>query len=164
MVAHFGGALAWAPAALADEDDAAPVPGPGSVQVAGVAPTDNADPAAVTACATFAQVLDGSSFYFGEFADSFEGSNYGDPAVQSSNQLGRTALREAAGLSMSAANTPGLAPDIADPMRAWSVDATKMLIKMGLRIPGESLNTTANEMNDNATRVQQGCAAAGTHA
>ena len=45
---------------------------------------------------------------------------------------------------MTAANTPGLQPEIADPMRTWSVDATKLLVKMGLRIPGDSLNTTAN--------------------
>jgi hypothetical protein len=159
-----GAAVAFAPAAWADEDDAAPAPGVGSVQVAGVDPADNADPAAVQACAAFAQVLDGSSYYFGEFADSFEGSDYNDPAVQSSNQVGRQAMRESAGTAMSAANTPGLSPDIAEPMRAWSMGATAMWAKMGLRIPGESLNTTATGMNDNAARVQQSCAAAGTHA
>ena len=159
-------AVALAPAAWADEEDAdaAPGPGVGSVQVAGVDPADNADPAAVQACAAFAQVLDGSSFYFGEFADSFEGSDYNDPAVQSSNQVGRQAMRESAGAAMSAANTPGLTPAIADPMRSWSMGATAMWAKMGLRIPGESLNTTATGMNDNATKVQEGRAAAGTHA
>ena len=49
-------------------------------------------------------------------------------------------------------------------MRSWSVDATKLLLKMGLHIPGESLNTTATEMNNDATRAQEACAAAGTHA
>lgn len=163
-MALLAGMVALAPAAWADEEDMAPTPGQGSVQVAGVDPADNADPAAVQACATFAQVLDGSSMYFGEFADSFEGSDYGDPAVQSSSQVGRQAMRESAGTAMNAAGTPGLAPDIADPMRAWSLGATAMWAKMGLRIPGESLNTTATGMNDNATRVQQACAAAGTHA
>ena len=63
---------------------------------------------AVAACAQFAQVLDGSATYYGEFADSFEGSDYADPAVDSSNSVGRTALREAAGIAMNTSNTPGL--------------------------------------------------------
>lgn len=137
---------------------------PGPVQVATVPTSDDVDPAAVTACATFAEVLDGSSTYYGDFADTFEGSDYADPAVSDSNVVGRTALRQAAGVAMTAAGTPGLQPEIADPMRTWSVDATKLLVKMGLRIPGESLNTTATEMNDDATKAQEACAAAGTHA
>ncbi|MGX9792607.1 hypothetical protein [Mycobacterium sp. MMS18-G62] len=137
---------------------------PGPVQVAPGPTADNADPAALAACAQFAQILDGSSAYYGDFADSFEGSDYSDPAVASSNSVGRTALRESAALAMSTANTPGLDPGIADPMRSWSVGATKLLLKMGLRIPGDSLNTTANDMNNDATNVQVACAAAGTHA
>ena len=65
---------------------------------------------------------------------------------------------------MDAANTPGLQPDISDPMRVWSLGATKLLVKMGLRIPGDSLNSTATEMNNQAEKVQMACAAAGTHA
>jgi hypothetical protein len=146
-------------------DDVATDPSmPGPVQVATVGTFADADPAAVTACAAFAEALDGTSIYYGDFADSLEGSGYADPAVSDSNVAGRTALRQAASLAMNAANTPGLQPDIADPMRTWSVDATKLLLKMGLRIPGESLNTTATEMNDDATRAQEACAAAGTHA
>jgi len=49
-------------------------------------------------------------------------------------------------------------------MRSWSMGATTMLVKMGLRIPGESLNTTADGMNNHAAAVQEACAAAGTHA
>ena len=137
---------------------------PGPVQVATVGTSADADPAAVTACAAFAEVLDGSATYYGDFADTFEGSDYTDPAVSDSNVVGRTALRQAAGVAMTAANTPGLQPEIADPVRKWSVDATKLLVKMGLRIPGDSLNTTATEMNDDATKAQEACAAAGTHA
>jgi hypothetical protein len=153
-------------AATAAADDVIPDPAsPGAVvQVAGAPTADNADPVAVQACAQFAQVLDGSATYYGDFADSYEGSGYADPAVATSNVTGRTALREAAGLSMGAANTPGLAPDIAAPMRTWSLGATKLLLKMGLRIDGESLNSTAAEMNSQATRAQEACAAAGTHA
>ena len=138
-------------------------PGP-VVQVAPGPTADNADPAALAACAQFAQVLDGSSSYYGDFADSLEGSDYADPAVSSSNGVSRTALRESAALAMNAANTPGLAPDISDPMRVWSLGATKLLVKMGLRIPGDSLNSTATEMNNEAERAQTACAAAGTHA
>jgi hypothetical protein len=54
---------------------------PGPVQVATVPTADDADPAAVTACAAFAEVLDGSSTYYGDFADTLEGSGYADPAV-----------------------------------------------------------------------------------
>lgn len=149
--------------AVADDvtiDPSAPAP----VQVATAATSDDANPAAVTACAAFAEALDGTSVYYGDFADAFEGSSYSDPAVSDSNVVGRTALRQAAAVAMSAANTPGLQPEIADPMRTWSVDATKLIVKMGLRIPGDSLNTTATEMNDDAARAQEACAAAGTHA
>lgn len=153
-------------AATATADDILPdpaLPGP-AVQVAAAPMADNAAPPAVQACAQFAQVLDGSATYYGDFADSLEGSGYHDPAVSTSNITGRTALREAAGLAMGAANTPGLSPDIANPMRTWSLGAAKLLAKMGLRIPGDSLNSTAAEMNNQATRVQEACAAAGTHA
>ncbi len=152
--------FAFIPTALADDADA---DNP-AVQVAAVPMSDNAQPAAVTACGNFGQALDGASTYYGEFSDSFEGSDYNDPAVQSSNEVGRTALREAAGVAMDAAGTPGLDAGIADPMRAWSADATKLLLKMALRIPGDSLNATATEMNTDATHAQQACAAAGTHA
>jgi hypothetical protein len=137
---------------------------PGPVVVTPVDPSGNVTDAAATACGTFAQVLDDSSSYYGDFADSFEGSDYSDPAVNSSNATGRTALRQAAGVAMEAAGTPGLQPEIADPMRMWSLGATKLLLEMGLRIPGGTLNSTANEMNNQATKVQQGCATAGTHA
>jgi len=159
----MGVGLAFVPAAFADDavvDGAAPDP----VQVAPGPTSETADPAALAACAQFAQVLDGSSSYYGDFADSFEGSNYADPAVGSSNEVGRTALRESAGLAMDAANTPGLQPDIADPMRVWSLGAAKLLVRMGLRLPGDGLNSTATEMNTQAEKVQEACAAAGTHA
>jgi hypothetical protein len=137
---------------------------PGPVVITPADPSDNVTDAATTACGTFAQVLDDSSNYYGDFADSFEGSDYSDPAVDSSNSVGRTALRQSAAVAMSAAQTPGLDPAIADPMRVWSLGASKLLVKMGLRISGDSLNSTATEMNNQAEMVQQACAAAGTHA
>jgi hypothetical protein len=162
-----GVGLSVAPSAFADPDDDVQNPGvPGPVTVAG--PTsDNADPAAVQACGQFAQALDASSSYYGDFADAletYEQPDYQDPETSSSNTVGRTALRQSAAVALDSANTPGLGPDIADPMRSWSFGATKLLIKMGLHGSGDGLNNTATEMNDNATKVQTACAAAGTHA
>jgi hypothetical protein len=155
--------LAGVPTASADDVGTDPS-SDGPVVVTPVDPSDNATDVSAMACGTFAEALDGSSNYYGEFADSFEGSDYSDPAVDSSNSVGRTALRQSAGVAMDAANTPGLQPEISDPMRVWSLGATKLLLKMGLRIPGDSLNSTATEMNNQAEKVQQACAAAGTHA
>ena len=163
-VIALGVGMALTPTALADDTTGDPSAPSGPVQVAAAPTSDTATPEALQACAQFAQVLDGSATYYGDFADAFEGSDYSDPAVSSSNVVGRTALREAAALSMTAAQTPGLDPAIAEPMRIWSLGATKLLVKMGLRIPGDSLNSTANEMNNQAVRVQEACAAAGTHA
>lgn len=162
-VLAFGIGLTVAPAAMAD-DFTGDGQGAGPVQVAAGPTSDNADPAALQACGSFAEVLDGSATYYGDFADAFEGSSYSDPAVDSSNVVGRTALRQAAATAMQAAQTPGLDPAIANPMRIWSLGASKLLVKMGLRIPGDSLNSTATEMNNQAEQVQQACAAAGTHA
>jgi hypothetical protein len=159
----LGVGLAGFPTASAD-DAGTDGSSPGPVVVTPADPSDNVTDAAATACGTFAQVLDDSSNYYGDFADSFEGSDYADPAVNSSNSVGRTALRQSAAVAMSAAQTPGLDPAIADPMRVWSLGASKLLVKMGLRISGDSLNSTATEMNNQAEMVQQACAAAGTHA
>lgn len=141
-------------------------PGAPPVQVAAPG-TDGADPAAVAACSQFADVLDSTALHYGDFADSLDGfaaENYSDPAVESSNILGRTALRQGAAVAMSAANTPGVPPAVAAPMRQWSVDATKLLIKMGLRGGRDTLNTTADELNNDAVAAQHACADAGTHA
>jgi hypothetical protein len=164
----IGVGLAAGPVAVAEPNDAAqpapPLPGP----VEFSAPSsDDASPAAVAACGQFADVLDATSVYYGDFADALETyvqPDYQDPAVTTSNGTGRTALRQGAGVTMSAANTPGLAPEIANPMRAWSWGATKLLLKMGLHGGGDSLNVTANQMNNDALGVQQACATAGTHA
>jgi hypothetical protein len=152
-----------APTALADNSGTDDTSQPG-VSVAAADPSDNAQPPAVEACGQFAQILDDSSNYYGDFADSFEGSDYSDPAVASSNVVGRTALRQAATAAMTTAQTPGLDPSIADPMRIWSLGATKLLLEMGLQTSGDSLNSTATEMNAQAVEVQKACAAAGTHA
>lgn len=142
----------------------APVAGPVQVPVAS---TDDAGVPAVTACSTFADALDSASTFYGDFADSIEGverPDYGDPTISTTNTSGRTALREAASSAMNAAGTPGLSPDIANPMRSWSFGATKLLLKMGLRTGGQSLNDTATQLNTDANNAQMACAAAGTHA
>ena len=179
----FGLGLTLVPAASADPTDPSQTdttdqtdatdPGPAAVYPAvdpvSTVPVDSADPGspAVAACSQFATSLDAASTYYGDFADNIEGTehpDYGDPTVSDSNTTGRTALREAAALAMNAAGTPGVTPDIADPMRSWSMGATKLLLKMGLRVDGQSLNDTATAMNNDATNAQMACAAAGTHA
>jgi hypothetical protein len=159
----LGVGLTVVPTAAADDVGTAGS-SPGPVVVTPVDPSDNVTDASAQACGAFGQVLDGSSNYYGEFADAIEGSDYSDPAVDSSNVVGRTALRQGAGVAMEASNTPGLDPSIADPMRIWSLGATKLLVMMGLRIPGGALNGTATEMNNQAEKVQMACALAGTHA
>jgi hypothetical protein len=132
-------------------------------------PVDSADDGnpAVAACRQFATALDTASSFYGDFADSIDATtqpDYNDPAVDSSNTTGRTALRQAASTAMGAAGTPGLTPDIADPMRSWSFGATKLLLKMGLRTGGATMNDTATAMNQDAGNAQMACANAGTHA
>ena len=117
--------------------------------------SDDGTPAAVTACGTFADVLDGTSTYFAEFADAIEGSDYLDPAVSSSNVVGRTALRQGAGVAMDAANTPGLQPEIANPMRSWSMGATALLLRWGCGSLVKISNSTADGMNNNALAVEE---------
>ncbi len=153
----------YLPTAAADPDDAGtagPVDVSTQVQASGVT-SSNADPAAVAACSKFASALDSASDGYGAFADSLDDN---DPYVHQSNQQGRTSLRQSAAVAMDAANTPGLTPEIADPMRSWSYGAAKLLVKMGIGMTGGSLDSTATEVNTNAEAVQRECAAAGTHA
>jgi hypothetical protein len=159
----IGVGLTMVPMASAD-DSGTDSSSPGPVVNTPVDPSDNASDSAVSACGTFAQVLDDSSNYYGDFADEFETSNYADPAVDSTNVVGRTGLRQDAATALQTAGTPGLDPSIAEPMRLWSLGATKLLLEMGLHIPEESLNSTASQMNAQALGVQKACAAAGTHA
>ncbi len=77
---------------------------------------------------------------------------------------GRTALRQAAAEALSAAGTPGLPPEIANPMRQWSMSATKLVLLMGLHTRVDTINGAATDLNTNTNNVQFACAAAGTHA
>ncbi|KUH86488.1 hypothetical protein AU186_07415 [Mycobacterium sp. GA-1999] len=106
-----------------------------------------------------------SSKYYNDFAYSIAGDgaqvDYRDPAVRGDNVDGRTALRKAAGEALSASSTPGLQPEIADPMRSWSLHAAKLVVIMGVRGNGDTLNNAATELNKEAQNTQMACANAG---
>ena len=114
------------------------------------------------ACKQFGAALDFAASNYEDFAYNTAGGgnsvNYQDPNVANSNVIGRTALREAAAAAMSAASTPGLPGDVAAPMRSWSLRAAKLLVIMGIRGGGDSLNSTANDMNTDANNAQMACA------
>jgi hypothetical protein len=120
---------------------------------------------ATAACQQFAAVLQVTSVNYNNFAYSIAGSgahvDYQDPAVRSDNVDGRTVLRKAAGEALSTASTPGLSPAIANRMRAWSWQAAKLALAMGLRADGDTLNDAASELNREAEDTQMACADAG---
>ncbi|AKK30757.1 hypothetical protein AB431_21945 [Mycobacterium sp. EPa45] len=178
-----GSTLFAAPVALADPqtEQPAPVPGPGTVNMAAPAPLPPDAPApeagppdqgtyasVVTACKQFGVALDYAANNYEDFAYNTAGGgnsvNYDDPNVANSNVIGRTALREAASTAMDAANTPGLPGDISAPMRSWSIRAAKLLLIMGIRGGGDSLNSTAGDMNTDAKNAQMACAVNGGRA
>ena len=170
----FGIGLAIAAPAVADPDDP-PAPGPvpwalpappaPAADPAALAPGPDQSAAAATACRQFNAAMDLSSSYYGDFADTIAGGgsavDYSNPYVQSSNVSGRTALREAIAVSVSAAGTPGLGPDISGPMQMWSMHAAQLIAIMGLQGSGDMLDMSANTLNADARNVQLACAAAG---
>jgi hypothetical protein len=153
--------LAIVPIASADPaDPAVPAPPPGGDEAP--VPTD----AAATACSQFAAALDHAAMNYGDFANSIAGDqwSYDDPIVSSNNVIGRTALRDATVVALQASATPGLQPDIATPMQSWSLNASKLLVLMGVRAPTDNINAKATDMNNDTYNAQMACAAAGTHA
>jgi hypothetical protein len=173
-VLAVGIGLALAATASADPDvvDPAPAPAPGP----GIAPPEPpadlpaADPMAVdgepavAACSQFAAALDHASSYYSDFADSLADPSMGQDWNTSTNVTGRTALRQAASAAMTASSTPGLQPDISAPMQSWSLNATKLMVLVGVRAPIDPVNAKATDLNNDATNVQMACAAAGTKA
>ncbi len=121
------------------------------------------DPAAA-ACPQFAAALDHASANYSDFADSLADPSMGPEWNQSTNETGRTALRQASAAAMTASATPGLQPEIAIPMQSWSVNATKLMILVGVRAPIDPVNGKATDLNTDAENVQMACAAAGTRA
>lgn len=127
-----------------------------------------AAPEAVAACTEFARALDLASLSYSDFANALAlgevRPNYADPIVSSSNSYGRTGLREAVSVALNASRTPGLAPQIAAPMRSWAVGATKLIVLMGLRADVDRFNDNATRVNEDTEAAQQACAGAGTRA
>ncbi len=154
-----GSAIFGAPAALADPDPQSAQPAPADPGAYG---------AVVDACKQFGAALDYAASNYEDFAYNTAGGgnsvNYDDPNVANSNVVGRTALREAAATALDAANTPGLPGDIAAPMRSWSFRAAKLLVIMGIRGGGDSLNSTASDMNNDAKSAQMACSLNGGRA
>ena len=184
-----GLALGTGPIASADPDAQAPGPAPGPAPANAAAPAappldappldapppDAAPPpdqgtfsAVLSACKQFGAALDFAATNYEDFAYNTAGGgnsvNYNDPNTANSNVIGRTALLEAASTALDAANTPGLPGDVADPMRSWSFRAAKLLIIMGVRGGGDSLNQTAGDMNTDAKNAQMACALNGGRA
>ncbi|MGI9163868.1 MAG: hypothetical protein ACR2JI_13265 [Mycobacterium sp.] len=116
------------------------------------------------ACKQFTAALNVAATNYEDFAYASAGNgnvvNYQDPVVDRANQVGRVGLRVAAGAVMDASRTPGLPPEVADPMQSWSMHATKLMIIMGLRGGGDSLNSAATDLNTDANNVQTACAVA----
>lgn len=130
-------------------------------------PVAGADPV-VDACAQFGTALNLAATNYDEFAYATAGSgnevDYVDENVWRTNLIGRTALREAAKSALSASRTPGLPAEVSDPMLAWSLHATKLLVVMGLRGGGDSLNASATQLNTDAHNAQMACARNGGQA
>jgi peptidoglycan hydrolase-like protein with peptidoglycan-binding domain len=170
-VLSVGIAIAAGPVATAepDPDTSAeqPVAAGPPVVTAPVADPDAASPAA-DACKQFAAALDYAATNYEDFAYATAGGgntvNYADPSVEDSNVVGRTALRAAAATALNASMAPGVPPEVANPMKSWSLHATKLLFVMGLRGGGDSLNNSAQSMNDDANATQMACAMAGAPA
>lgn len=114
------------------------------------------------ACNRFAVALSHAATEYEEFAYATAGEgnyvDYADPNVERSKLIGRAALRESAAEILDASRTAGLPPDIADPMRDWSLHATKLLLIMSVRGGGDSLNNAATQINLDAERAQMACA------
>lgn len=126
--------------------------------------TASADSAnAVTdACRQFSAAVSLAATNYEDFAYATAGDgdyvDYQDPNVSRTNIVGRTALREAAAIALDASHAPGLPPEVADPMQSWSIHATKLLLIMGLRGGGDSLNAAATQLNVDAGNAQMACA------
>ncbi len=120
------------------------------------------------ACARFGAALHLAASSYDEFAYATAGNgdliNYADQNVWRTNLIGRTALREAAHEALSAARTPGLPAEVSEGIRAWSLDAAKLMLVMGLRGGGDTLNQKAAELNNEAQNAQMACATNGGQA
>ncbi|QCO26342.1 hypothetical protein CFE69_10740 [Mycobacteroides abscessus subsp. massiliense] len=183
-VTAFAAGLAVAPSSYADPNDGGPGVPAAPAQVvdqpvvatqppvnaeAGAAPLEvpaGDSDAAVMACSKMSNAMAYAATNYSDFANemSVAEGDYNNAIAANTNVVGRTALRQAAEVANDAANTPGLAPELAAPMHAWSGDAYKLVVLMGLRIGQDSVNGKAGDLNKDANDVQVACAAAGTRA
>lgn len=119
------------------------------------------------ACNRFQQAGNLAATTYEVFADATAGTgnfvNYGDPEVDRTSVISKAGLRTAAGAAVDAANLPGLPPEVADPMRSWSMHATKLMFIIAIRGNGDSLNNAANQLNVDYGNTQQACAIAMAH-
>jgi len=67
-------------------------------------------------------------------------------------------LREAAAAALDASATPGLQREIVGPMRRWSLQATKLLLIIGVHGNDDMTNGAASDLNDDAYKTQTACA------
>ena len=116
------------------------------------------------ACGLFNKAVNYAAINYEDFADYSAGSgnyvNYADQTVDNANLAGRTALKQAAAASLAAATTPGVPPEVTAPMRAWSMKAAKLALVMGVRGGGDTLNSTATDLNQSAHYAQMACVVA----
>jgi len=144
-----------------------PLPGPDD----SLAPADSLVPDAgvpdnsvATACKQFVLALNVASSNYEDFAYASAGGgnyvNYQDPNVERTGLIARTALRESAAVALKSAQTPGLPQDVSDPMRSWSLRATKLSLILSLRGGGDSMNATVADMNADGQDAQIACALA----
>lgn len=135
--------------------------GPSAPANASLAASQAGNPVA-QACKQFDRAIAIAALNYRDFAYATSGGgdyvDYSDPEVKSSNVVGRTALRGAAAAALDASRVPGLPPEVSDPMQSWSAQATKLLLVMGLRRGGDSLNENATRLNEHAYEAQMACA------
>lgn len=170
-VAACVSALGGAPLCAADPTGPAPGPQPAPVETTSapmaLAATAHPGGPVLEACKLFNAALNVAAVNYEDFAYATAGNgdyvNYGDPEVGRTNIIGRTALRQAAAAAMSASRTPDLPAEVADPMRTWSLHATKLLLVMGLHGGGETLNSSVADLNTIGNDAQMACVANGAH-
>lgn len=141
-----------APAPMADESPSAPD---------SLTPPPDSGDSVADACKLFNAAQNVAAANYEDFAYATAGNgnivNYSDPDVLRTNGIGRTALRQAAAAALSASRTPGLPPEVSDPMQSWSVHATKLLLVMGLHGGGDTLNNAVVELNNGGNEAQRAC-------
>jgi len=148
-----------------------PLPGPvdslvlddPAVPDGSVVPNDSV----AAACKQFAIALNVASSNYEDFAYASAGGgnfvDYQDPNVARTALIARTALRESAAAALSSAQAPGLPQEVSDPMRSWSLRATKLSFILSLRGGGDSMNATVSDMNTDGHDAQMACAFASMH-